>query len=944
MVQMLLWLILLAPAEPVEQVAVYGAGPAPQHTVAVWGQGCTERSGTAPARYLWLNEDWQATPWAGVSLKRTSGAGWPLTADWLRAGFVRFLLNGGVDRYGSPNGTVALQVRPEVAGAAYQHLTSSFIDRGRGLDEDDGTWQEVLVPLRFWTNLKPGDAVRGVSIQCIERPVLSYGLAEVSFVRYAEPPDFARERGSADTRQPQVTWPALGDLPPALRADQRPPRVVDQQFVGPDGRRLFVLNPYCAEDARLDLFGSIRPDAKLPDLGLFDVSHTWIYQQLLDQTALSRLGFNSYSATMPPQPFWASVGFEGPPRTEDADRLAGTAKRLGVPFFVDTVAWPWTLGAPGANPGRSKLAPEAITAGRHHWTWYRPDGAGRDVWLRLWRLYAERYRAAGVPVLMYELLNEPAYRGVSSDHLAGFQAWLQQRYPSLAQLNATWGTQLPTYAAAAAVKDEARDAVAGRHLDYDEYLAGLFEGLVAAGVREVTAVLPGALVGVQPMGGYVLLPREAIWKQRLVAHETVVLTPTGGGRWTNGRGAVQPAGQPWEHPMASSPLEPDLLRTLAGARMVFDNETYLSGRAAAEVCERLWRQVFAGLDGLTVFSWSKRGWVWFRRDAVVNEADKFPYCELNPYARPTAALRGIHDFAAQMQPLADRILPKPWGPAPRVGLLCSWAQARRQGWDAQLQDRSAPYHQALTYSHQNFAVLPTDHSFAGYEVLIAPGLRHLEPDVPAKLRERVTAGATLLVAVQPADRDLYDRPLPDADLAGATFGAAEPAAGRQAQLATPLPLAGQVRPLTPTGDTQVLCRDDRGRPLVTRRALGRGAVYAIGADVAGYRLVALLEAVLDAAAGGRQPAHWRTVDLRDAAGARPPNVLVSRRAQADREAILLLNRDSYAKSAVLRVPGLTGTWTAQPLLPAGAAAPLKDGLPVTLPPLQTVVVELRRGG
>ncbi|MCC7491981.1 MAG: beta-galactosidase [Fimbriimonadaceae bacterium] len=938
-----LLLLLGAPAEPVERIDCYLAGLAPQHVLAPWRQRCVERTGTDPQRYLWLNDDWRAEPWAGVAVRRQAGEGWRLTADWLRAGFVRFLVNASVDRYGSPNGSVALQLRPEVAGAEYQHLTSGFVAGGRGLDEDDGSWQEVLVPLRFWTNLQAGQEVRGLSIQCIERPILAYGLAELGFVRYAEPPPSAADRGSRETREPQVTWPTVAELPAALRADQRPPTVVNRQFVDSTGRRVFVLNPYCREDHRLDLLGTTEAGrGPVPGLNLYAPQHAWIYEQLPDQAALLRLGFNSYSVTMPGQPFWDAVGYRGRDRGEDAGLLAATARRVGLPFFVDTVAWPWTLGAPGNEPGKSSLPASALTTGRHHWTWYRPDGTGRETWLRLWRVYAERYRAANVPVLMYELLNEPAYRGVSADHRAGFAAWLAQRYGTVATLNQTWGSQYPDLATAAAVQDEARDAFAGRQLDYDEYLAGLFEELIRAGVDEVQHALPTALVGVQPMGGYALLPREAIWKHHLVAHETVVLTPTGGGRWTTGRGAARPAAQPWEQPISSSPLEPDLLRVLAGPKMIFDNETYLTGSTAAAVCERLWLQVFAGLDGLTVFSWSKRGWAWWQgQAAVLTEADKYPYSELNPYARPTSALRGIHDFAAQVQPLADRLLPKPWGPTPRLGLLYSWAQARRQSWDAGLQDRSAPYHQALTYGHWNFALAPSDRPLDGFDVLLSPGLRHLEPARREHLRARVAAGATLLLAIEPADRDLYDRPLPGDDLAGATFGAAEPAAGRALATSPALPLAGLLRPLQPSAGSQVVLADDQGRPLVTRRALGRGQVYAIGADLAGYRLERLLRAVLTHAAGGALPATWQTVELRDAAGATLPNILVSRRARPQREALLLLNRDDYSKEAVLRLPDRPATWLVQSLLPAGGVQPLGAGYRLALPPRQTVVLELR---
>ena len=43
-----------------------------------------------------------------------------------------------------------------------------------------------------------------------------------------------------------------------------------------------------------------------------------------------------------------------------------------------------------------------------------------------------------------------------------------------------------------------------------------------------------ALPRAQTMGGYVLQPREAVWKHRFTQFESVVITPTGGGRWSPG--------------------------------------------------------------------------------------------------------------------------------------------------------------------------------------------------------------------------------------------------------------------------------------------------------------------------------------------------------------------------------------------------------------------------
>ena len=81
-----------------------------------------------------------------------------------------------------------------------------------------------------------------------------------------------------------------------ITADRHPPRVKEGAFVRPDGSRVFVLNPYTGEDQGPDL-GEKSP------WGLYDpASHAWIYRERLTLESLSRLGFNSLSATRGREP------------------------------------------------------------------------------------------------------------------------------------------------------------------------------------------------------------------------------------------------------------------------------------------------------------------------------------------------------------------------------------------------------------------------------------------------------------------------------------------------------------------------------------------------------------------------------------------------------------------------------------------------------------------
>jgi hypothetical protein len=385
-----------------------------------------------------------------------------------------------------------------------------------------------------------------------------------------------------------------------------------------------------------------------------------------------------------------------------------------------------------------------------------------------------------------------------------------------------------------------------------------------------------------------------------------------------------------ESPIAAAPLENDLLLTLSGEKMIFDNETYLRGQTARAVRNRLWEHVISGLDGLSVFSWSKRGWAWWKtRAEVVTEADKYPYSILIPLARRTEALRGIHDFAAEVQPLADQLLTKPWGPAPKIGLLYSWDNARRHVYEPELPDKTPAYYAALKYTHANFHVTPShmileNDALAGLDVVIAGGIRYAEEALPGVLGNFVRAGGVLIIAEEPMAMDIYGHVLKGIDICGISMG--DPVDGDGVLVPLPPELAptelsgdtrliSSLRTLTPNSDASVLISDARGRPVVIRRSLGQGLIYAQGADLIGYPLAKLLWTIFTDAAmtkGAAIPSSWRLARVHDAGtGQLATNILLSRRSHEDYHAFLLMNRDNYDKTVLLSVHLQEGNWQAR---------------------------------
>jgi hypothetical protein len=951
-----------------ERVRLFSSGHATAFEVAPWNMTAAKREGGLRERGAcwWFNTDFRAKPWAGVRFRPQKAPTVTVTEDWIEKGFIRFHLNVTVDRYGNIGGGDRFQILPvtKPANLKYQAVRSRFIDRGRGLDEDTGTWQEVLVPLRYFTQLKPGHVIRGLNLQTRGQVRRVFSLDDVEYVRFETLPDWVKAQRNADVRQDWVEWPAYEALPEVVKTDKHPIAVRDGAFVRPDGRRAFMLSPYCREDSLL-AYG-IRASGEVPPT--YDLynreKHGWIYDEVPSTEALCRLGFNTFSVTPDRAPWWDRVGY-GNRDADAADRfLSRLAGRVTLPYYVDLVCWPWTLGKPALNVRETDLAPDVATKGRHHWTPYRIIGAGRKTWLDLWTFNARRYRDAGARTLVVELMNEPAYMGETADHYAEFERWLRARYGSVDAVNRTWGTDYATLADAAVYRFSYRDRPpAGQRLDYDAYLSERFTEMIAEGVEAVTGILPDALVGVQTMRGFLRTPEEAVWKHRIARHETVVLTPTGGGAWTRGTTASRPADTVTDHPMAEAPFENDLLLAVAGDKMIVDNETYLRGQTRLDTRNRLWEHVVCGLDGLTVFSWSKRGWSWWRgRDAVQIDADKFPYSSLIPLARRTDALRGILDFSIEVQRLAPKILPKPWGPKPAVGYVHSWANARRRVVEADLYDKGPAYYAALRYSHWNMAMMPGDRIVAEgvpahVDVLVAAGITHVERDLPGPLRRFVERGGVLILGECDFTRDVHDRPLPTesrlapVEMVERVDGESVIQIGGAAEARLPGRIGvRRLQKTTVRPGAETVLTASRGRPVVTRTSLGKGAVYHQAADVSGYALAKILDIILAHAAGGEVPARWRALRITEDGGRLAPNVLASRRSHPDYHAVLLHNRDGYERTVRVAIPGLDGTWRVREALAASEPRAVEgkelstSGIEVRLGPAGPVVLLVERAG
>jgi len=894
-----------------EEIKLFPA-PAARVTFRTWNMNRELHEGR-----ILLNTDHKAAPWAGMIFqpKEKAKALLILTPQWISKGFVEFQINGLGDRYGRVGSPCLFQLRLIGCTSRYERIPARFYEGERGIDADASTWQEVLVPIKLF-NVKPGGRVTAVGLQCVGRPLSSFGVANVSLVRFEKPLARDAARAEMQVAQPWVAWPAYEELPDTLKLPRNMPLLRNGKFVTKDGRRTFLIMPWGREDQKGAL--GINAAGKIcPDFGLYDKrTQAFIYERPLDARAMSRLGFNCYAGQVDPRPFSNAIGYAG----RHGSRLTHEGflehvRGMGYPFYVDMVCFPWTLGKPAADKN-AKLPPGVLHDGHHHWTPYRIIGKGRDVWLTMWTTYARRYKDAGARVLFYELMNEPAYLATTPDHRGEFVAWLKRRYGTLVRVNGTWGTNYKSWDGVRNFKRV--NECTGVFFDYDEYLGDRFADLVRAGCEAIEKITPGVAAAVQTMGGYTLQPRHAIYLSKLIPIQRAVLAPTGGGRWTRAIPNAAPRPNTVDYAIGPSPIANDLLLAMAGEKMIVDNEMYLGpGQTRLDMRNRWWRAVIAGIDGAAWFSWSKRGWAWWRgRENILREADLFPFSGLIPFARRAAAIRGVLEFAEEIELVREFVLPKPWGPEPRIGMLYSWANARWRLWEPKLRDRTGNYHAAMRYLHWNFNMVPshtaTPERLAKYELLIAGGMDHIEPELLENLTEFVARGGKLIVADGLMGRDLYGQKLDPTPLLGVRAKGrrrVSPDSFKVVGLPKLDRLPGEVSraaaliDIDPVPPTETLWRDTEGRPVVTRRPLGKGEVYFVAADLRGYPLARLL-AILRQRVG--LPRSLLITDGRT--GQLAPNVLVSRRSQPTHHALLLLNADPFPKLVRIRVIDLAGDW------------------------------------
>ena len=178
----------------------------------------------------------------------------------------------------------------------------------------------------------------------------------------------------------QAAWPTCEELSRSAEY-LNPPRYEKGAFVAADGHRTFLIGAYGRDDPRFDLYGKRELGELPPNSGLYDPQlHGWIYEQPLNWGSATRLGFNFYSMSLNPKPFYETVGYEARV-PEDPDYVATFARELRL-LWLDEMELAISEGY-GDYVQKSFLHMQEEQATLPWWNW-EPDEFARVERLHNW--------------------------------------------------------------------------------------------------------------------------------------------------------------------------------------------------------------------------------------------------------------------------------------------------------------------------------------------------------------------------------------------------------------------------------------------------------------------------------------------------------------------------------------------------------------------------------
>lgn len=521
--------------------------------------------------------------------------------------------------------------------------------------------------------------------------------------------------------------------------------------------------------------------------------------------------------------------------------------------------------------------------------------SGRDIYLKCWKYHADENREFGGKAFAYELFNEPKYSDDSPYFNQAFGEYLKKKFGTVEAMNQALVTDYRDFTSAG---NQPSPRLPALQVERRKFMQSAISSLLREGRAVIRTTDPEALTTVQLHSEYSLFGN---WHgfDFYELHQNIDMVNAG----TNGFclydvGTSAPPPQAFVDAQDVNALHifnSRLCMAVADGKPIVDQEMY-AGPNYQTLYGRIWTDVTRGAN--VVFPFSFNG-----STGTKTDAKKASYNLLNGFAFAPEDLRAVPDARDAIASVADLILPRKNREKAETALIAStptmrWNYATDN--DTQTVVRGAFSSGALTYSHYAFDAIFEEQfkeRLSRYKAVIADGVKVIYPESNALLKQYVADGGILIASNAFLQRDEHGKPFPE------PLFDFKPTAGNEpiGRLAV---LKGKARPVADIrlNSNWETLDSANGKPVILRRKLGKGTLYAIVGDLPQYSLATVYRYLLQRHGIARQ-AEIQLAAKDDT----PPNVELHKFQHDGMTAFYLMNGDRYPKMIRLRSDELAGT-------------------------------------
>ena len=508
----------------------------------------------------------------------------------------------------------------------------------------------------------------------------------------------------------------------------------------------------------------------MPSIG-YPPEFRWLYEEPLTYENAQRIGLDAVYIFTPDWWIQERIPSFKPEMMNNRNnrKMIRQILESGLPILVDYTCFPWRHGRLIRPEYRRNFPPEIFnefhTGNGNHWVPYNIfHREARDLYRHYWQAGAKLMKQYKANTFIYELFNEPAYNDPSAYNRKLFSGYLERKYRTPEKMNRRWRTSYRSFEEASMVPNFSR--VPPLSVDWGKFLEEGFTELAKLGCRSIREIDPGAKFSFQILGfnNYrnVSASNVNIWE--ISKFMDVISTSTTGGLYIE---SAQSAPPPVSLESPSNPtsisegiLERHFYRNCARGKAIINPEAYSSNNPDV-LRWKIWIDMLRGSSTISLFDWSKRGWEYeFDLKKAQENAEKFTYSMLNPFAVPTQILAEIRKIRREISQYGEFFIPRELRPKAEIALLISYPTERYTAASGKIfKNELLHYAAALEFSHYSIDVLMEEQLADGvpapYRAVIAVGVENTLPETNSALKRFAGNGGVVIGARGLLDSDEY---------------------------------------------------------------------------------------------------------------------------------------------------------------------------------------------